>query len=142
MKIYQARLALLKRDVKRIKNEKKKKKNKKFNTNEKIMIDFINAVTPFAEFEVNNQKIILRVGDDNKGFMHILKSHYCKGCRGEVTTLEILNMIDIVKKGINLGSVGVSNSNLIVYQREKTQEKLVLKPLEDGSLIITMYSIS
>ena len=142
MYVYQQRLTLLKTDIAKIKKEKLTRKNKKFTKDQQIMIDFINGVTSFAEFEVKEQKIILRKGDSQKGFVHILEKHYCKSCEGEVTTMELLNMINIVKKGIRLGEYGVSNSNLIVYQRVDTEEKLVLKEINDGSLIITMYSIS
>jgi len=141
MRLYLERLAKLRKDIARIKEEKKTKKNKKFNANEKIMIDFINAVTKYAEFEVASQKIILRVGDENKGFRHILEVHYCSGCRGEISTMEILNIIDIMKKGIKLENEGVSNSDLVVYLRTRTQEKLVLKPISNGALIVTAYSI-
>jgi len=141
MRLYLERIAKLKKDIARIREEKKTKKNKKFNTNEKIMINFINAVTKYAEFEVGSQKIILRVGDENKGFRHILEAHYCPGCPGEISTMEILNMIDIMKKGIKLENEGVSNSDLVVYLRTKTQEKLVLKPTSSGAFIVTAYSI-
>ncbi len=141
MSLYQERLAILKRDISRIREEKKTRKNKKFNANEKIMINFINAVTKFAEFKVNSQTIILRVGDKNKGFRHILEAHYCSGCSGEISTMEILNIIGIMKKGIKLEKHGVSNSNLVVYLRTRTQEKLVLKPTADNSFIVTAYSI-
>jgi hypothetical protein len=140
--VYSERLARLKKDILRIKEEKKTRKNKKFNANEKIMIDFINGVTSSASFKVEDKSIILRVGDTKKGFRHILEAHYCSGCRGELSTMEILNMIDIMKKGIKLENEGVSNTCLVVYFRTKTQEKLVLKPIEDDTFIVTAYSIS
>lgn len=141
MRLYLERLAKLRKDIARIREEKKTRKNKKFNANEKIMIDFINAVTTFAEFEVGSQTIILRVGDENKGFRHILEAHYCSGCPGEISTMEILNIIDIMKKGIKLENHGVTNSSLVVYLRTRTQEKLVLKPIGDDAFIVTAYSI-
>jgi hypothetical protein len=105
------------------------------------MIDFINAVTSYAEFEVDSKKIFLRVGDDKKGFRHILEKHYCKGCKGEVTTKEILNIIDIIERGIKLNEVGNTNSDLVVYQRTDTQHKLVLKPIGEDAYIVTMYGL-
>lgn len=105
------------------------------------MIDFINAVTRYAEFEVDSKKILLREGDDKKGFRHILEKHYCKGCKGEVTTKEILNIIDIIERGIKLNEVGNTNSDLVVYQRTDTQHKLVLKPIGEDAYIVTMYGL-
>jgi len=138
MSIYSERLAILKKDIKVIRGKLKKKK---FKRHQQIIIDFINGVTSFAEFEVNSKKIILRVGDDKKGFRHILEKHYCSGCPGEITTMEILNIMDIIKKGIKLENRGVSNSDLIVYFRSDTQHKLILKPMSNEDFVITMYGI-
>ena len=138
MHIYFERLARLKKEISLIASKSKKKK---FKRNQKIMIDFINAVTSYAEFEVDSKKIFLRVGDEKKGFRHILEKHYCKGCKGEVTTKEILNIIDIIERGIKLNEVGNTNSDLVVYQRTDTQHKLVLKPIGEDSYIVTMYGL-
>lgn len=138
MHIYFERLSRLKKEISLIASKMKKKK---FKHNQKIMIDFINAVTNYAEFEVESKKIFLRVGDDKKGFRHILEKHYCKGCKGEVTTKEILNIIDIIERGIKLNEVGNTNSDLVVYQRTDTQHKLVLKPIGEDAYIVTMYGL-
>jgi len=137
MHIYSERLARLRKEISLIASKRKKK----FKRNQKIMIDFINAVTSYAEFKVDSKKIFLRVGDDKKGFRHILEKHYCKGCKGEVTTKEILNIIDIVERGIKLNEVGNINSDLVVYQRTDTQHKLVLKPIDEDAYIVTMYGL-
>ena len=63
MHIYFERLARLKKEISLIASKSKKKK---FKRNQKIMIDFINAVTSYAEFEVDSKKIFLRVGDEKK----------------------------------------------------------------------------
>jgi hypothetical protein len=88
-------------------------------------------------------KVTLYVGDSKKGFKHILEQHYCKGCKGEITTMDILNIADIVEKGIKLSKIGVSNTNLIVFKKIKglEQHKLVLKPIKNGNLVVTMYKI-
>jgi len=138
MSVYSERLAILKKDIAVI---RKKLKKKKFKKDQQIIINFINGVTSFAEFEVNSRKIVLRVGDDKKGFRHILEKHYCKGCPGEINTMEILNIIDIIKRGIKLENTGVTNSNLVVYFRMDTQHKLILKPTRDEEFVITMYGI-
>ena len=138
MSVYSERLAILKKDIVVI---RKKLKKKKFKKDQQIIINFINGVTSFAEFEVNSRKIVLRVGDDKKGFRHILEKHYCKGCPGEINTMEILNIIDIIKRGVKLENTGVTNNNLVVYLRTDTQHKLVLKPIRDEEFVITMYGI-
>ena len=76
-------------------------------------------------------------------FEHIQLRHYCFDCPGELSTMDLLNMIDVVKKGIKLANVGVSNNDLIVYKKIKgiDQLKLVLKPVGDNELVVTMYRL-
>jgi len=69
MSQYSEKLARLKKEIITIENARKKKRWKPY---QKIMIDFINGVTQKAEFQINNMKIILYVGDEEKGFKHIL----------------------------------------------------------------------
>jgi len=139
MSLYSERLATLKREISIIHT----KKSKKFKKDQQIMIDFINGITLHAIFTFQEKNIFLYKGDEKKGFRHILEKHYCKDCPGKVTAIDILNMIDIVKKGLKLANKGVSNKKLIVYQRIKGLDhyKLILKPNEDGDLIVTMYSV-
>ena len=49
------------------------------------MIEFINGK---VEFKVNDKIILLRMGDDNKGFRHILQKHYNPN---DLQTMDILN---------------------------------------------------
>ncbi len=139
MSIYSERLATLKKEIKAIRG----KKSKKFKKDQQIMINFINGVTTHACFVVGTQTIILYKGDEKKGFQHILEKHFCKGCPGSLTAMEILNMTDIVKQGILLANQGVSNKELIVYQKIKGMNhyKLVLKPEKNGDFVVTMYSV-
>ena len=140
MSTYVQRIVTLKKDVIALSAGKKKKRWKK---NQKIMIDFIHAVTKKAEFSINGQQVTLLIGDENKGFRHIIEKHYCSGCPGEITTMDILNIADIVERGIKLANEGVTNGNLIVYKKMKgiRHHKLVLKPIKNGNLVVTMYSI-
>ena len=107
------------------------------------MLDFINGVTEYALFEVGTTQIYLRRGDEKKGFEHILLRHYCTGCPGELTAMDIVNMIDVVKRGVKLANVGVSNHTLVVYKLMKGlhQLKLVLKPVGENRLVATLYRL-
>lgn len=140
MSIYSERLAKLKKDINSIESARKKKRWK---PNQKIMIDFINGVTEKAEFFINNTNIILKHGDSKKGFKHIIERHYCKGCPGELETLDIINMAEVFLRGIKLNTVGVSNTDLQVYQLNKSGKilKLVLNPIENGELVVTFYNV-
>jgi len=139
MSLYWQRLTRLRSEIAMIMQKRKKK----FKKDQQIVIDFINGVTEYAVFDIENTKIYLRRGDRKKGFEHILLRHYCVGCPGELSTMDILNMIDVVKRGIKLANVGVNNNHLIVYKQIKgmNQLKLVLKPISDNKLVVTLYRL-
>ncbi|MCK9161497.1 MAG: hypothetical protein ACOX39_09260 [Arcobacteraceae bacterium] len=140
MSLYSQRLEVLKKEIKEIKIKQKKKK---FKPNQQIMIDFINGVTTNAKFKINGKNIILYKGDLNKGFVHILTSHYCSGCLGELCARDILNIDIVLQKGIKLNKIGISNNNLIVYRYLKgvDEYKLVLKHINNNTdFIVTYYS--
>lgn len=146
--LYQKRLADLKKELSKEK-EKRKKTKKKFTKNQQIMIDFINNVTKNATFDIKGIKIILRKGwGDGKGikgsgFQHILEKHYCKGCEGELTLSDILNMDLVAQKGIELNTVGVSNpdNKVIKLKDSRFNHKLVLKQESANELVVTYYSM-
>ena len=102
MSIYSERLAKLKKEIKAIESARKKKRWK---PNQKIIIDYINGVTKQAEFIINTQKIILKDGDSNKGFIHIIERHYCRGCPGELDAIDIINLSEVISRGIKLNDI-------------------------------------
>ncbi|MCG3714164.1 hypothetical protein L5F64_01120 [Aliarcobacter butzleri] len=140
MSIYSERLAKLKKEIKAIEVARKKKRWK---TNQKIIIDYINGVTKQAEFIINTKKIILKNGDSNKGFIHIIERHYCKGCPGELEAIDIINISEVIQRGIMLNDVGISNRKLKVFQLNKSGKilKLVLNPNDLGEFIVTYYNV-
>lgn len=99
---------------------------------------FIHGKTDKAEFHINNQQVELHIGDDKKGFRHILEGHYKLN---DLEAIDILNMIDVFKKGIKLHEEGVSNTDLDVYMSLKQQKehRLVLKRVEENHWIVTFY---
>ena len=135
MSKYSEKLAQLKKEIVSIENVKKKKRWKPY---QKTMIDFINGVTQKAEFTINDMHIILHLGDEKKGFKHILLKHYQPN---DLTVLDIVNMYEIVKRGIKLGNEGVSNDSLDVYMFLKNDNnfRLVLKPQKSNSWVVTFY---
>ena len=140
MSIYSERLAKLKKEIKAIESARKKKRWK---PNQKIIIDYINGVTKQAEFIINTQKIILKDGDSNKGFIHIIESHYCRGCPGELDAIDIINLSEVISRGIKLNDIGISNKKLNVYQLNKNGKilKVVLNPNSFGELVVTYYNV-
>lgn len=140
MSIYSERLAKLKKEIKAIESARKKKRWK---PNQKIIIDYINGVTKQAEFIINTQKIILKDGDSNKGFIRIIERHYCIGCPGELDAIDIINLSEVISRGIKLNDIGISNKKLNVYQLNKNGKilKVVLNPNSFGELVVTYYNV-
>jgi hypothetical protein len=140
LSIYSERLAKLKKEIKAIESARKKKRWK---PNQKIIIDYINGVTKQAEFIINTQKIILKDGDSNKGFIHIIERHYCRGCPGELDAIDIINLSEVISRGIKLNDIGISNKKLNVYQLNKNGKilKVVLNPNSFGELVVTYYNV-
>ena len=141
MSLYSERLAHLKKELSQ-EIAKRKKKKKKFTHNQQIMIDFINGAKKEARFIIKEMDVVLKKGDDKKGFIHILQEHYCKGCKGELTMLDLLNFDLYLSRAIKLNEDGVSNNSLDVYKYIKglQQYKIVLKK-EEESLVVTFYSV-
>lgn len=138
MSVYSDRIGKLKKEIKLITTKKKK-----LNKNQKVMIKFINGINSNAIFEVNGKKIILSKGSKTRGFQHIIEKHYCKGCPGELSTMDILNIADVAIKGITLANEGVSTPDLKVKKLQKSQNdyRLVMKEIDTNNLVITYYTI-
>lgn len=135
MSKYSEKLAQLKKEIVSIENARRKKRWKPY---QKTMIDFINGVTQKAEFYINDMHIVLYLGDEKKGFKHILLKHYVPH---DLTALDIVNMYEIAQRGIKLATEGVSNDSLDVYMFLKNDNnfRLVLKPQKSNSWVVTFY---
>jgi hypothetical protein len=142
MSLYSERLAKLKKEIANLSIVRKKKK-KKWTQNQQIMINFINGVTKEAVFDIFNMKVILKRGNEYKGFQHILIKHYCRNCPGELNTMDIINFDIYLQRAIKLNTVGVSNSKNIVFQYIKgtNQYKIVLKEIANNKFVVTFYSV-
>ncbi len=135
MSQYSEKLAQLKKEIVAIENARKKKRWK---PQQKTMIDFINGVTRRAEFQINDMKMVLYPGDEKKGFKHILLKHYRPN---DLTALDIVNIYEIARRGVKLGTEGVSNDKLHVYMFMKNGNnfRLALKPQRSNSWVVTFY---
>lgn len=134
MSIYSEKLAKLKKEIATIES----KKTTKFKKHQKDMIKFIHGRIDKVEFEVNGKTIILEMGDDKKGFRHILERHYNPN---DLETMDVLNLPIIFKNAMQLNQTGVSNNVLSVYQMLKNQKdlRLVTDETKNDKLVVTSY---
>lgn len=72
MSKYSEQLGRLKKEISIIQSKKKVK----FKKHQKDMISFIHRTITNVEFKVGEKTILLEMGDDKKGFRHILERHY------------------------------------------------------------------
>jgi hypothetical protein len=128
------KLQQLQKEIQLIYSHKKKKRLK---PHQKIMIDFINGATKKAIFQIQSQKVILFMGDEKKGFIHILK-HYKAN---DLEALDILNIAEVIERGMLLANEGVSNDAMKVYRHLKGIKdlRLILKKSKDGDWIVSFY---
>ena len=128
------KLQQLQKEIQLIYSRKKKKRLK---PHQKIMLDFINGATKKAIFQIQSQKVILFMGDEKKGFIHILK-HYKAN---DLEALDILNIAEVIERGMLLANEGVSNDVMKVYRQLKGLKdlRLILKKSKDGDWIVSFY---
>ncbi|BAK73210.1 hypothetical protein [Arcobacter sp. L] len=134
MSIYSERLAKLKKEIAIIES----KKNTNFKKHQKEMIKFIHGRIDKVEFEVNSKTIILEMGDEKKGFRHILEKHFNPN---DLETMDILNLPIIFKNALQLSQIGISNNALSVYKMLKNQKdlRLVTDETKTDKLVVTSY---
>lgn len=88
-------------------------------------------------FEIKGDIILLRKGNENFGFKHLLLKHYGIGCEGEVCALDILKIGNVIKSGIEIPA----KKNRIKYIQNKNNEKYtVILTKRSDYLIFTFYS--
>ncbi len=131
------KLQQLQKEIQLIYSRRKKKRLK---PNQKIMLDFINGATQKAIFQIQSQKVILFMGDEKKGFVHILK-HYKAN---DLEALDILNIAEVIERGMLLSNEGVTNDAMKVYRHLKGMKdlRLVLKKSKDDDWIVSFYKKS
>jgi len=128
------KLEKLQKEIKLIYSRRKKKRLK---PNQKMMLDFINGATNKAIFHINSQKVTLFMGDEKKGFIHILK-HYKAN---DLEAIDILNIAEVIERGMLLANEGVTNNAMKVYRQLKGMKdlRLILKQEKDGDWIVSFY---
>lgn len=102
------------------------------------MINFIHRIITNVEFTVRGKTILLEMGDEKKGFRHILERHYNPN---DLETMDILNLPIIFKNALELNEIGITNNQLTVYKMEKNQKdlRLVTNEIKDDKLVVTSY---
>lgn len=118
---------------------KEKKGNKwQYKPHQQAMYDFVVYSKKMVEFTINDYTIVLKVGNDDFGFRHILLRHYCDECEGRLLTRDILNLGNVIKQDIELPA----HSGRVKFIQNKGGIKytVILRPEHSKKLVFTYYS--
>ncbi|MEA2099808.1 MAG: hypothetical protein U9P72_06735 [Campylobacterota bacterium] len=118
---------------------KKKKANKwQYKPHQQAMYDFVVYAKRMVEFSINDYTIVLRIGNDDFGFRHILLRHYCDECVGRLFARDILNIGNIIKNDIELPA----HRNRIKFIQNKGDIKytVILTSEYSKRLVFTYFS--
>lgn len=117
-----------------------KRANKwQFKPHQKAIYDFVMQSKRSTSFSINDYNVTIKVGNKDFGFKHILLRHYCNGCDGEITALDILNIGNVIKNNLIVPS---KHENRINFIQNKKDEKytVVLTKEKPNDLIFTFFS--
>jgi len=134
---YIDRLQCLQKEFKAIKT---KKANKwQFKPHQQAIYDFVMQSKPSTTFTINDYSVTIRRGNRYFGFEHILLRHYCKGCDGEITAKDILNIGYVIQNNITIPSKKKGRINFI-QTKENEKYTVVLTEQKPNDLIFTFFS--
>ena len=135
--IYNQRFQKLQREFLAIK--KRLPSNRQLKPHQQAVYDFVIHSKSSIEFEINEHVVVLYVGDEGHGFMHILIRHYCNGCDGEITSNDILNIGNVIKNDIELPSKK-GRLQFIQHKDGKKYTVILKKNKKNNKLIFNFFS--
>lgn len=125
-------------------------KGYKFTENQQKIFDLIVGKKEIAQFNIDNRQFFLKTGIKEKGLVHILLRHYVhhndKGTKdGEVYALDILNIANVIEKGIPMSEYEITDNETmekIGYKQQKGDRTyfVILNKERNGNWFITFYS--
>lgn len=115
------------------------KKNWKFEPHHQAMYDFVVDTKRYTEFKINDYDIIVRVGNKNFGFKHLILRHYGNSSDGEIKALDILKIGNIIKQDIRIPAKGTKKI-VFIQNKNNTKYTIVLKKEKSGKLLFNFFS--
>lgn len=138
--VYASRLAQLKKELSDIQIDLRQNK-KQFNENQQKVYDFVTGKKSLIQFNIEHKQYFIKIGDESKGFMHILLKHYGGECKeGKLTARNILNIATTIK----LGSPYTSKKNgyiSISNEFDKIRYIIILNQDTNGCWVVSYYSV-
>jgi len=134
---YSTQLAKLKSEIALIDKAKSKvKPSKRFKKHQKEMIEFIQGGDDVTiEFTVNDKIVILKKGDDHKGFIHLLRKHFNPN---DLETMDILN-IPLIFKNAVLAQEQDKVLTRYISLKDMKKHYLITNETSDDKLVVSAY---
>jgi hypothetical protein len=132
---YQIKFQQLQREFLAIKRANKWK----FETYHQAMYDFVMKEQKHTEFKVKDYTIIIRIGNKDFGFKHLLLRHFGNGVTGSITALDILKIGNVIKNDVTLPAK--DNKRIVFIQnKNNTKYTAVLQKEKSGKLLFSFFS--
>lgn len=132
---YQEKLKLLQKEFIQI----NKTKNWKFEDYQQAIFDFVMEKKNFTEFKVKDYDIILRKGNKNIGFQHLILRHYGVGSDGEVKALDILKIGNVIKQDTTIPAKGIKKIAFI-QNKNGIKYTVILLKQSKGKMVFNFFS--
>jgi hypothetical protein len=135
MNLYQQKLQQLQTEFIDIKRTARWK----FEPHHQSIFDFVIKQQQCTTFKILDYIIIVRIGDEDHGFKHLLLRHYGIDCVGQITALDILKIGNVIKCNIQVPS---KKKNRKKFIQNKNNEKytVILEEENPNHLIFSFFS--
>lgn len=111
----------------------------KFEAHHQAIYDFVIYEKNYIEFKVNDYDIIMRKGSKDFGFKHFILRHFGLGADGEIKSLDILKIGNVIKQDITIPAKG-KNKVVFIQNKNNTKYTLILKKEKSGKLLFNFFS--
>ena len=103
------------------------------------MYNFVIHEKRYAEFTINDYDIVVRLGNKDFGFKHLILRHYGNGSDGEIKALDILKIGNIIKQDLTIPAKG-KNKIVFIQNKNNTKYTVILKKGKSGKLLFNFFS--
>ena len=132
---YQQKIKILQKEFIQINKNKKWK----FEPHHQAVYDFVIHSKKYIEFTIKDYNIILRKGNKNFGFQHLILRHYGNDADGKVKAIDILKIGNVIKHDTQIPA---KDSKKIAFIQNKNGIKytVILKKDSKGKIVFNFFS--
>jgi len=137
---YLERLYKFREDIKSIRARLKKKK-KILSANQELIASMISTSKNSAILNINGIRIQFSTGCKKHGLKHILLRHFCEGCEGEVSAMDIISLERFLQQNDRFTSSDNSKYGYNYKKDENNKYRLLLFKDVNADGVLTVYKL-